>query len=56
MQWRGQVIYALDYQAADEAIACAIGKGWLIGEGKPPHSICFTNECRGLSATSKRAR
>jgi hypothetical protein len=46
----GQVdrkICALDYQTADEAIACAIGKGWLIGEGKPPHRICFTNECRG---------
>jgi len=31
---------ALDYKTADAAIAYAIEKGWLIGEGEPPHSIC----------------
>jgi hypothetical protein len=30
---------AFDYETADAAIAYAIQKGWLIGEGEPPHSV-----------------
>ena len=47
---------ALDYETADAAIVYAIQKGWLIGEGEPPHSVCLTDEGRILSATSRRAR
>jgi hypothetical protein len=32
-------VLALDYETADTAISYAIQKGWLIGEGEPPHSI-----------------
>jgi hypothetical protein len=45
---------ALDYETADAAIAYAIQKGWLIGEGEPPHSVCLTDYGRRLSARSKR--
>ena len=37
---------ALDYKTADAAIAYAVEKGWLIGEGEPPHSICLTDDGR----------
>jgi hypothetical protein len=60
MQWRmvrPLVLAAgMDDAPADAAIAYAIGKGWLLGEGEPPHSICLTDDGRTLAATSKRAR
>jgi hypothetical protein len=37
---------AFDYKTADAAIDYAIQKGWLIGEGEPPHSICLTDDGR----------
>ncbi len=40
---------ALDYKTADAAIAYAVEKGWLIGEGEPPHSICLTDDGRVLT-------
>jgi hypothetical protein len=45
---------AFDYETVDAAIAYAIQKGWLIGEGETPHSVCLTDDGRRLSATSKR--
>jgi hypothetical protein len=34
---------------ADEAgVAYAIQKGWLLGEGEPPHSVCLTEAGRSL--------
>jgi hypothetical protein len=60
MQWRMVRLIArsvaLDYETVDAAIVYAIQKGWLIGEGEPPHSVCLTDEGRVLSATSRRAR
>jgi hypothetical protein len=60
MQWRMVRLLArsvaLDYETADAAIAYAIQKGWLIGEGEPPHSVCLTDDGRSLSAISRRAR
>jgi hypothetical protein len=47
---------ALDYETVDAAIAYAIQKGWLTGEGEPPRSVCLTDDGRSLSATSRRAR
>jgi|SRR5258707_15010156 len=49
-------VLALNYQTADGAIAFAIQKGWLTGEGEPTHSICLTDEGRALQTTSKRTR
>jgi hypothetical protein len=50
MQWRtAQTIaeaVSQDQDTADVAIAYAIGKDWLIGEGSPPHSICLTDDGR----------
>jgi hypothetical protein len=50
MQWRMVRLIArtvaLDYETADAAIAYAIERGWLIGEGEPPHSICLTDDGR----------
>ncbi len=40
-----------DEAAADAAIAHAIEKRWLIGEGKPPYSICLTNDGRAMAAS-----
>jgi hypothetical protein len=58
MQWRMVRLsarsVAFDYKTADAAIAYAIQKGWLIGEGEPPHSICLTDAGRILSATKAR--
>jgi hypothetical protein len=50
MQWRmaqaiGEAV-GIDEVAADVAIAYAIGKDWLIGGGRPPHSICLTDDGR----------
>jgi predicted transcriptional regulator len=45
---------ALDYETADAAIDYAIQKGWLNGEGEPPHSVCLTDDGRRLSAISRR--
>jgi hypothetical protein len=28
----------------DAAIALAIDKGWMVGEGAPPHSVCLKND------------
>ena len=39
-------VLALDYETADTAIGYAIQKGWLIGEGEPPQSICLTEAGR----------
>ncbi len=30
----------------DEALAEAIAKGWMLGEGRPPHSVCLTETGR----------
>jgi hypothetical protein len=58
MQWRMVRLIArsvaFDYKTADAAISYAIQKGWLIGEGIPPHSICLTDAGRDLSATPRR--
>jgi hypothetical protein len=32
----------IDEANADGAIAYAVERNWLIAEGNPPHSICFT--------------
>jgi hypothetical protein len=45
---------ALDYETADAGIAYAIGQGWLIGEGEPPHSIWLTDSGRVMVAKLKR--
>ena len=47
---------AFDCETADAAIGYAIKKGWLIGVGEPPHSVCLTDDGRELSAISRRAR
>jgi hypothetical protein len=58
MQWRMVRLIArsvaFDYKTADAAISYAIQKGWLIGEGVPPHSVCLTDSGRNLSSTSRR--
>ena len=55
MQWRMVRLtarsVAFDYKTADAAISYAIQKGWLIGEGEPPHSVCLTDAGRDLLAT-----
>jgi hypothetical protein len=28
----------------DAAIALAIDKGWMVGEGAPPHSVCLKDD------------
>ncbi len=33
----------LTESAIDQAIAVAIAKGWMLGEGTPPHSVCLTD-------------
>lgn len=33
----------------DAAIALAIAKGWMIGEGAPAHSVCLTDAGRRLA-------
>jgi hypothetical protein len=52
MQWRRVRLtarsVAFDYETADAAINYAIQKGWLIGEGEPPHSVCLTEAGRSL--------
>jgi hypothetical protein len=45
---------ALDDPAADAAIAYAIGREWLIGEGQPTHSICLTEVGRRLADAHNR--
>jgi hypothetical protein len=43
--------------AADNAIAYAVERGWLItdvAEDEPPHSICLTEEGRVATARAKR--
>ncbi len=35
--------------ALDAALALAIEKGWMTGEGSPPHSVCLTDEGRRLA-------
>jgi len=48
MQWRMARLIArsvaFDYKTADAAISYAIQKGWLIGEGVPPHSVRLTDD------------
>jgi|HubBroStandDraft_6_1064221.scaffolds.fasta_scaffold34880_6 hypothetical protein len=60
MQWRMARLIArsvaFDYKTADAAISYAIQKGWLIGEGVPPHNVCLTDAGRDLSATPRRGR
>jgi hypothetical protein len=36
----------LSEQALDQAVAVAISKGWMLGEGTPPHSACLTEARR----------
>jgi triosephosphate isomerase len=38
-----------DAAAAEAAVALAIEQRWLIGTGKPPHSVCLTDEGRNLA-------
>jgi hypothetical protein len=45
---------AMDDAAADAAVAYAIQKGWLIGDGEPPHSVCVTDGGCIRSAASRR--
>jgi hypothetical protein len=33
-----------DEAAVDAAIALAIEKGWMVGEGAPAHSVCLKND------------
>lgn len=33
----------------DAALALAIEKGWMTGEGAPVHSVCLTDEGRRLA-------
>ena len=40
--------------AADDAIALAAGRDWLLTEGQPPHSICLTDAGRIMA--QQRAR
>ena len=47
-------LVTIDYETADAAIAYAIQKGWLIGEGEPPQSICLTEGGRVMVAKLKR--
>jgi|HubBroStandDraft_6_1064221.scaffolds.fasta_scaffold502297_2 hypothetical protein len=49
-------VLALNYETADGAIAYAIQKGWLTGEGEPTQSICLTDEGRAPQTGSKRTR
>jgi hypothetical protein len=46
-------VLALDSETADAAITYAIQKGWLIGQGEPPHSICLTDEGRKRKAARR---
>jgi len=43
------------HETADAAIAYAIGKGWLVVEGDPPHIIRLTNEGR-TGTTGRKVR
>jgi hypothetical protein len=56
MQWRMVrsigTAAGLDDAAADAAIAYAIDREWLIGEGQPAHSICLIEG--GRTVTSER--
>jgi hypothetical protein len=58
MQWRKVRLMArsvaFDHETADAAIAYAIQKGWLVGEGEPPQSLYLTDKGRILSATSPK--
>lgn len=33
-------------EAVDQAVTVAIAKGWMLGEGRPPHSVCLTDAGR----------
>ena len=39
--------------AADDAIAYAVERDWLLAEGRPPHSICLTEGGRVMVANMK---
>ena len=58
MQWREVRLIArsvaLDFETADAAIAYAIQKGWLIGKGERPQSICLTEGGRVMVTKLKR--
>lgn len=30
----------------DQVVGVAIAKGWMLGEGRPPHSVCLTDAGR----------
>lgn len=36
-------------ETLDVALTLAIAKGWMTGEGSPPHSVCLTDEGRRLA-------
>ena len=44
----------VDEAAADDAIAYAVGREWILSEGQPPHSICLTEGGRVMVAKLKR--
>lgn len=36
----------LSEESLDHAVALAIAKEWMLGEGRPPHSVCLTDAGR----------
>ena len=60
MQWRMVRLIAIsvarDHETADAAIAYAIQKGWLIGVGEPPHSVCLTDDGRKSAHQGRRGQ
>jgi hypothetical protein len=38
----------IHHSSAIAAVRWAVGRGWLIAEGSPPHSICRTNGGQAL--------
>jgi hypothetical protein len=57
--WKARLMarsVAFDYKTADAAIAYAIQKGWLIGVGEPPHSVCLTEAGRAMKVSALRRK
>jgi hypothetical protein len=42
----------LHEEVLDAAVQQAIAKGWLIGEGKPPHSVCISSSVGKMAELS----
>jgi hypothetical protein len=41
-----------DEETLDAAVQQAMAKGWLIGEGKPPHSVCIASSFSKMAELS----